>query len=138
MHLLFLGIFKSIMLDVQEWMKARKKFTSFLRFIKDVPESVQTLALDWCAANDYGKGKFGNKVSENYLADAKLALWVYSTLDLLTSEPPFKQPTTPQHTWLKRSNIGWLRAHNLSTDGNASEVSKRVEEFMNQEGGPPA
>ena len=138
MHLLFLGMQKTAMVTSQTWMTGRRKFTSFLQFIQGIPESIETLSLEWCKANQYGSGKFGGKVSENYLADSRISLWYYSQLSDLTEEPMFEEPTEiPPDKWLKKTNIGWLKARGLDHAGLAGKLKEHVEKYMTQEGGPP-
>ena len=90
MHMYFLGIQKTSMIEQQKWLAKKGKLSQFKRFIKGVPESVQEYALAWCKASPYGEGKFGGKVSENYLADCRLLPWMFSQLDEMAVDPPFR------------------------------------------------
>ena len=134
MHLFFLNGQKTVMLEKQAWLKKQRKFSAFLVYIKGMPEMVQELSLSWCPACPYGSGKFGGKVSENYLADARLSLWMFSQLDALAEDPSFEEPEgLPQDQWLTKDNKGWLKARGLDYDGSSKELSKRVADYMAKE-----
>ena len=98
---------------------------------------MQALGLSWCKATPYGEGKFGGKVSENYLADCHLFQWLYSQIEEIGEEPPFVEPNIPKEKWLKKTNVAWLKARGLEMKGTLAEVRDRVAEYMAQDDGPP-
>jgi len=137
MHLIFLGIQKTVMQDTQVWLKKRLRYTSFLRAAEGIGESIECLHLSWCQALAYGTGTFGSRVSENYLADCRLAPWLNSLLALVDAEAAFEEPVNiAQEKWLKKTNEGWLRARGLDTTGNAATLRARVAEELAQPDGP--
>ena len=65
MHLLFLGITKTVVLRVQGWMLGRSKKAAFLRYANTAMLLPIRLGLDWCKVIPFGGGKLGGFVIEN-------------------------------------------------------------------------
>ena len=78
MHLLLLGIQKTMMMQIKRWHTLRGAGATFVRYTKGILESIQNLKLSWCKAIPYKNGKLGGWVSESYLAMARLNKWFYS------------------------------------------------------------
>jgi len=76
-HLLFLGIVKSTLQHTVEWLKLKKKFSSFNRVVKDLLEAVDLLKLGFCKTQPWRSGTFGSWVSENYLGFACVSKWFF-------------------------------------------------------------
>jgi hypothetical protein len=129
MHLLFLGIAKTIFLDIQEWLKKRGCFTDFLRSVNEYTKPVAEINIQWCKIITYGSGKFGGHVSENYLAMVRISLWFYRTLSSYVREP-FVEPCIPQRLWTKKTNVEWLRIRGIDTTGLKDDVKERVAMYM--------
>ena len=87
MHLLFLGITKTVVLMVQEWMLGRSKKAAFIRYANAAMSLPIRLGLDWCKAIPFGGGKMGGYVAENYLAVARLSCWFFSPIHLIAPSP---------------------------------------------------
>ena len=133
MHLLFLGVGKTLVLDTQEWLKARNIHSSFVLYASNVLASVEALQLGWCKVLPYSSGKFGGWVSENYLALVRIFKWIYGPIQLMEGDAaPFVVPETPQRQWNKTVNVKWLRLRGLDTSGNALEVRDRVADYLAQ------
>ena len=137
MHLVFLGVTKTVAMMIQDWAKGRSKGTAFLKFADGVLEGVQCLNLSWCKVLPYSGGKLGGWVSENYLAFARLLKWFYSQLNVLETETEYVQPTKGLVRWHKKELVEWLDRRGLDKSGKVSEVRFRVMLFMDQDGGPP-
>jgi hypothetical protein len=86
MHLLFLGIVKSVLTDIHTWMKKKKTFTKFLSVIDNYLSPIERLKLSWCKIVRYGTGSFGGHVSENYLAMARILKWFVCFTNIQSSE----------------------------------------------------
>ena len=139
MHLLFLGVGKTLVLDTQEWLKAKNRHSSFVLYASNVLSSVESLQLGWCKLLPYSSGKFGGWVSENYLALVRIFKWIYAPIEQMEVEASlFVFPQTPQKHWNKIINVKWLRLRGLDTSGNALEVRDRVAEYLAQPDGVPA
>ena len=81
MHLLCLGVVKSVILQVDKWMTKSCKGAPFVKHMMGMLESIHELGLCWCPILPYKGGKFGGWVSENYLTMSRLLKWFYSVLD---------------------------------------------------------
>jgi hypothetical protein len=77
MHLLFLGITKTILNDIQALLKTKNYFTGLITVIDVYLQPIIQLKLPWCKMIPYGSGKFGGHVSENYLAMARILKWFF-------------------------------------------------------------
>jgi hypothetical protein len=128
MHLLFLGLVKTTMLRIQQWMSNKRKMAPFVRAMKKQFESLDKLKLSWIKTLPYKAGKFGGWVSENYLAISRLLKWFYSSLALIASDPaPWHEPNKPPDKWSMVDNKAWLTLHGFpSSDMNASELKAKV------------
>ena len=87
MHLLFLGITKTVVMMVQEWTLGRSKKAAFLRYANAAMLLPIRLGLDWCKVIPFGGGKLGGYVAENYLAVARLSSWFFSPIGLIAPSP---------------------------------------------------
>ena len=137
MHLLFLGVVKTVVRKIMNWAKARNKNASLLRYASGVLDSVSSLGVPWCKAFEYRGGKLGGWVSENYLAMTRLAKWFYSALGDLYTERAYVQPDKPVKDWKCKELEGWLKARGLKYSGNKPVLIARVNGCMRQPGGPP-
>jgi len=82
MHLLFLGITKTVSKRVMEWAKAQNLQNNFLRASDGVLDAVASSHIDWCVALKLTGPNFGGWVSENFLALARLGKCFFSLLPL--------------------------------------------------------
>lgn len=138
MHLLFLGLMKTVMLTTKDWLTDLGKFASFVRFAGGVMESVQQLNLSWCKAIAFKNGKLGGWVSENYLAMARISKWFYGRVeDLHTEYVDVDLTLQGINKWTKKLCVQWLRVRRQPMKGNAEEVKERVESLLRDPKGPP-
>jgi hypothetical protein len=138
MHLLFLGIAKTIFIDINVWLSKISKYSTFLKNTTGILESVESLKLPWLKVLSYPKGKFGGWVAENFLALTRIQLWFYTILERISDDDNRAElPKTDQSTWLKKDNILWLKQRGLSTEGSALHLRNEVYRLMNQTEGPP-
>lgn len=135
MHIIFLGLVKSSMVLINVFLSLKTKWPSYVRRVKGVPESVQKLNVSWCKARPYGKtGKFGGKVSENYLADARFLPWLYSPLSNLANAEPYEEPTDrPVSRWIMPETKGWLQARGIPVGSKerAPQLREKVQYYKN-------
>jgi len=78
MHLLFLGVWSTLISVGMDWLRMNQMESSFLLYADGLLEKVQILNLSYCRVLGYKKGKLGGWVSENYLGFARLGSWFYS------------------------------------------------------------
>lgn len=134
MHLLFLGVVKTVMMRVQAWMTNKRKATPFAREMTQYMKSLEALKLTWIKILPYKGGRFGGWVSENYLAMSRILKWFYSIMDRLASDKePWVEPINkPQDKWKAMDNRAWLIQRGLNKEGLAKTLSARVHYFMTQ------
>ena len=135
MHLCFLGHTKSCVSLVALFLSCRSCLTAFTNTVQGRLEGIEKLHLKWCKVLPYYGGKLGGWISENFVGLGKIIKWFYSDLIDIAESEIFEEPQTPQSTWNKTDNVGWLRARGLDTSGSAAECSARVAELMTGE--PP-
>jgi len=113
MHLLFLGVQKTLAHLVHDWAKMKGKNSEFQQFACNILQSIPHVP--WCPVAPYTGDRLGGWVSENFLALARLTKWFYGALDKVAAvDTPYKEPTIPHHKWLKGMCIDWLEAHGIT------------------------
>jgi hypothetical protein len=134
MHLLFLGVVKTTMLRIQQWMSNKRKMKPFVRAMTTQFESLDKLKLSWMKTLPYKAGKFGGWVSENYLSISRLLKWFYSSLDLIASDAaPWQEPNKHPEKWSMLDNKAWLQLHGFPTkDMNAAALTAKVKYYMTE------
>ena len=137
MHLLFLGVWSTLVSVGMDWLRMNLMESSFLLYADGLLEKIQSLNLSYCKVLGYKKGKLGGWVSENYLGFARVAAWFYSTFGSTKKDEPYVQPEKEQSKWTRKENLAWLGARGIVKKGKAAELSKAVAGLMAQPGGPP-
>ena len=137
LHLFFLGVVRTCIHMVHDWMTKRHKSASFIRYTKNTLESIQKLGLSWCKCIAYKSGTLGGWVSENYLALARLLPWFYGSIDTIAEDQQFETPTVAQKHWTKQQNVAWLSVRGLNTRGTAKELQIHVHNYLAAQEGPP-
>jgi hypothetical protein len=130
MHLLPLGIIKTTLLKINQWLNLKKLNAAFQRKACDVLDEIRKLNLGWCKVLDYSQGTYGGWVSENFLGMSRLLDWFFSMLKLLPRPDPYEDPVTDFKTWTAKENRAWLRARGIDNSGNAAELKSRVRGIM--------
>jgi len=111
MHLLFLGIVKSFLQQVVEWVKMQRMNTSFSVAVEGILEKVKSLGVSSFKVTKWGKGTFGPWVSENFLGCSRLMKWHLSLLaHLKPTDPEFVPLLTNPKEWKVDQLRDWLRA----------------------------
>lgn len=80
MHLLFLGIVKTVIFRVEKWLTRQVKAKPFRDMMKGILEGVQELNLSWCVVLPYKGGLFSGLVSENWLGMSRLLKWYFLSI----------------------------------------------------------
>lgn len=87
MHLLMLGVVKTVMITVGDWLRLLKKNSIFKKAVEGILNEIKSLNLEWCKILEYPKtDKTGGWVSENFAAMARLGGWFYSMINFLFPE----------------------------------------------------
>jgi hypothetical protein len=123
MHELFLGVMATIVELIQKWSKKRRIYTSLQKYFLELTKSIEKLHLTWCKCMPYAGEKLGGWKSENYMAFARIAPWVYSGLSFLSADPPYTEPHKPQVKWTVIQNREWLTARGIP------HANKKMEEL---------
>lgn len=139
MHLLFLGIVKTVLCNtILMWLKKEKIATPFEAKSKGILESIASLNVEWCKPQPYDNGQCGQWVSENHMAIARLLPWFYQSLtEINDREEVALKPYDIKNAkcWNKTDCKEWLGRHGITpTEG---DVQKQVHHLMVQPGGPP-
>lgn len=131
MHLLMLGIMKTIMLKIGDWLRSCNQNAGFVSLTSGILNNVKSMNLEWCKILDYpSTEKFGGWVLENYSAMAKLCLWFYSHLYLLPLNDQYEDPSTNYTTWSKTECEKWLQVRGLSKKGKVVDLKGIIGEYM--------
>lgn len=124
MHLLFLGIVKSVLTDVVSWMNTRRNHAEFIRMADGVLEPLTLFKLEWCKIQAYKQGTFGGYVSEDFLGLSRVSLWFYSMIFQL-QEKKYEDPVTHCSKWKKQTCINWFQARGLAyTKTNSVKIMR--------------
>jgi len=139
MHLVFLGVVKTTILMIHQYIADCERVQQFIYYATNLFESVSKYKLSWCKSIPYKKGSLGGWVSENFIAACRLMNWFYSGLDVVIKEDVIilAPEGKPQSKWTKKENMSWLKIRGLTTKGLALELKERVSECMNHPAGPP-
>lgn len=150
MHLLFLGIVKTLMEEVVQWLAGVDKNAPFIRAAAGVLEEITDLKLSWCKVLPYQKGTGGHFVSENYVGLAKLMAWFYSMLDKVAPEKKRSKNENEENfpeydrgnkkCWNLDQCKAWLRHRGIviPETGGADNVYFKVLELQTRQEGPPS
>lgn len=133
MHLLFLGLVKTVVLEVQRWLSSQNMNKSFLRDNAYRLDAFNSMYVDWLTVLPYTGGKFGAWVSKNWLSFSRISLWFYQNLkEAKVNNEDAPPPDSPPSSWLVRHNRYWLAIRGLDPEGNATELKQRVRHYINQ------
>ncbi len=130
MHLLFLGVVKTVIFRIQKWMTRKCKGKPFMDQMRGYLESIQELHLSWCPVRLYNGGKFGGWVSENYLALSRVLKWFYSVLDKIApGSEPWAEPQRATNEWTGEDCKEWMKMRGLEIRKLAAERRSKVVEL---------
>lgn len=124
MHLLFLGIAKSIFEYVGEWSKKCNRQSAFVAIAKSLLKQLEELKLDWLTFNVETFDSWGGWVSEKFQSLSRVALWVYGPLLQMDDVPPFVNPSSPVDDWKLEEYKKWMEVRGLPVDGFSRDILK--------------
>ena len=101
MHLLFLGVTKTILALIIELLKKSGKFSPFYRAAKDMLRDIRSLSLQFCKVWSFGSSDTptGPWVSENCLGFARVMKSIYSLLGVMLIHDPPKVKMSRRVIW---------------------------------------
>lgn len=144
MHILFLGVVKTLMLHIQSFLSQQNSNARFVRNVQS-PGGMNEMLDNWCLRSlswlrlaPYRGEKFGGWVSENYLAFSRISLWFYQNVpDICGSkeDAPAEEDDEPPNTdppagWNVKHYRRWLRDRRMEASGLKPVLHKRVVEAM--------
>jgi hypothetical protein len=137
MHNLFLGISKTLYIDIQQWLKLTKNEKQFIKMSTGVLDFIHQLNLSWCRCPPYSRSGTVGFVSENFVGYERICTWFYSLLDYLPSKEQYEDPSTNPETWSKQQYRNWLSFRGLDNGGLMPIVRKRVLDYLESDNIPP-
>ena len=140
MHLLFLGVAKSVFIKTSKWLKIQLQSTAFKALTTNVLDQVKLYNLTWCKTLPYPKSstdKFGGWVGENFLSFVRLSPWFYTLLYELKEANDVPNLETPVTAWRVKENRYWLDIRGLPSKGKANELKERVLNYLAMDDPPP-
>lgn len=139
MHLLMLGVVKTVMLAIGNWLRSLNKNTIFKNAVTGLLSEIKALNLEWCKILEYPKTeKTGGWVSENFAAMARLGGWFYSMIHLLFPDEEYIQPDSIDHNkWGRYHLEKWFTRRGLTAKGKIGELKKQITSYVTTNTIPP-
>lgn len=133
MHLLFLGIVRSLAKDVlHTFLAARKQWSTFTDRVNDVLQRAQSLSLYWLRTQPINTSSFGGWVSENYLALGRVIKFIAILTDSLEStDLPYVDPPGPPSVMSMAELRRWLLARNISVSKPTGQERPTKKDYLN-------
>jgi hypothetical protein len=127
MHLLFLGIAKSMFCKITEWSIARGRKKEFNVLAVQQLKDLDSLKLQWLTFPWNTFDSWGGWVSEKFQSLSRVALWIYGPLMDVDDMPPFVDPVDRTlDNWLVDQYRKWLKAVGKDATGTQPELKARV------------
>jgi hypothetical protein len=137
MHNLFLGVAKTLYLDIQEWLRITNKAKTFHRMVSGVLDEVHALDLSWCRCPPFSTNKSVGWVSENFIGYERCCLWVMSLILNIPDKESYQDLVSEPSTWRKAIYVSWLSHRGLESKGKLLEVKTRVLDYYKNNNIPP-
>ena len=133
MHLMCLGVIKTVVQRVVTFLTKKKKMTDFGRKNANFLVSMSKMTIQWLTILEWQGVHW---VSENYLSFGRVMKWFFQNIDDLIDETPVEIPyNLPQKKWNKIHNQAWLQQRGQEDEGTALELANKVAELMKNQ--PP-
>lgn len=130
MHLLMLGITKSVCLKIDKWLRDSKQKTAFLNLGEDLLQGIKDMNVEWCKILRYPTtDKFGGWISENFLAMNRVSLWFYSVIFAMPAVQPYKDPEIDISNYKAKDTRQWLSARGLPQEGKAKDLLNIIKNY---------
>ena len=131
MHLLFLGVMKSVMLKVNKCLRLINQNSNFIKLVSGILGTIKKMNIEWCKILEYPTtDTTGGWVSENFLAMSRLGLWFYSIIEYLPVQEQYNDPITNIETWTKQQCKKWLHVCGLSKTGSLTNLKQQIKEYI--------
>lgn len=131
MHLLMLGVVKSVMLRIGVWLRSKSNFSYFCTKVDGVLGHIKSMNVEWCKILEFPKtDKFGGWVSENFASMARIGNWFYSMIKYLPEENNYEDPITHYSTWSRQQCDKWLFVRGKNKVGKIAELKTKIGEYF--------
>jgi hypothetical protein len=131
MHLLFLGIAKSIFFYIGIWSNKCGRGPAFRKIAQSMLIDLDALKLQWLSFNVTSFMTWGGWVSEKYQSLSRVALWIYGPLLVLDDIPAFEPPKNRNiDQWLIDHYRKWLKVRGLTQEGTKDELREKVKHYL--------
>ena len=143
MHLIFLGVVKSMTILIIQWLKAKGLYSAFTREFGSMLDTVmrEGSSVSWLKLRSFGNGKMGGWISENQLGFARLYKWFFGALRMVAPDPLLPEPNenvTPLDKWRKKDLENWLKNRNMKhTARLKAQLVEQVQKAKAEHGGDP-
>jgi hypothetical protein len=131
MHLLFLGVAKSVFGKISIWSARCGRGPAFKKMAIHMLNDVEGLKLQWLTFNVKTFGSWGGWVSEKFQSLSRIALWIYGGHMAIDDIPPFLEPEGRSvNHWYKEDYKKWLAVRGQATDSNKDCLREQVMSFQ--------
>ena len=130
MHLLCLGIIKSVVILIHDWAVAWKKGHLLGLACESNLEIIKHMHMSWAPAVPYSNGKLGGWVSENFLVLCKIMPWFYlrfcnNSLDTIKQQQELQLLATTIRAMMSRIML------QETTEDNIIDTHRHIKLFLN-------
>ena len=123
MHLFFLGLVKTVCQCIDAYLKEHHVYHQFEGKTRKHFSDITRLNIEWCVLINKNNGNFTNWISENYVAIARLSIWMYGQVkDIKMKYKPSEELSKMKKTEM----IEWLKDRDLETEGLSSQLKERI------------
>jgi hypothetical protein len=131
MHLLFLGIAKSVFELIGEWAVRSGRRGPFRKEAMDQLQDLEDLKLQWLTFHVKTFDTWGGWVSEKMQSLCRVALWIYGPLVIMDEAPAFLEPVDRTvDKWLLSHYQQWLKVRGLPDIGTKEELREKVMAYL--------
>jgi hypothetical protein len=133
MHLIPLGIGKSVFFRIMTWSARRGRKKVFVAIAKSLMEDINSLNLPWLTLLPSTiKDKWGGWVSKNYASLLRVALWIFAPIMTIDDADAYSDPIGDPKKWTVKMYQVWLRVRGLDSKGKRQTLSERVLPFFDE------
>ena len=126
MHLLFLGIAKTVFWYVGLWCNRSGRGKVFKEMAVNRLLLLDRLKLQWLSFNATSFMSWKGWAAEKYQSLCRVALWVYGPLMKIDESKPFEEPETDFEKWYVSDYRKWLEVRGLPSTGNKNVLRDRI------------
>ena len=133
MHLLFLGIVRSLAKDtVYSFLSSRKQWSGYVDRVRSLFSRIGGLGIYWMKLHPMSKhGSFGGWVSENYLAYSRISKYLGAlTESLPATDNPYEDPKVPPSAMTMAQLQRWILSRGMKVSRPAGQARPRKADYI--------